>query len=210
MLFLDNKGKTWYDALAMKADRPYAQLRPGFGWGAGVAYTFAKRETAGYNDNFSFPNPIDYPRAPRNDERHRIVSNFVVDVPYAFGIQASGLITLGSGIRYDRGDRFACINDSSGQCTIRAFYPGAGIPTQHSFLGLGHWAYRNIDLHLRKDFLQLGGNRVGVTFDAFNVFNWQNLGGYQNAFVPSDPNFGRATNTISDPRRFQLGAEYDF
>lgn len=210
VLFLDNKGKTWYDALAMKADRPYQLVRDGFGWGAGVAYTFGKRETEGYNDNFSFPNAVDYPRAPRNDERHRIVSNFIVDVPYAWGIQMSGLITLGSGVRYDRGDRFACINDTNNQCTIKAYYPGAGVPEQHSFLGLGHWGYRNVDLHLRKDFVQLAGNRVGVTLDAFNVFNYQNLGGYNNAFNPSDSNFGRASNTISDPRRFQLGAEYDF
>ena len=56
----------------------------------------------------------------------------------------------------------------------------------------------------------MAGNRVGVTLDAFNVFNYQNLGGYNNAFIASDPNFGRATSTISDPRRFQLGAEYDF
>ena len=210
ILFLDTKGKTWYDALAVKVDRTYRLSQPGFGWGYGLAYTFAKRQTEGFNDNFSFPNPVDYPKQPRNDERHRVVQNFVVDVPYLFGIQVSGLVTLGSGIRYDRGDRFQCINDSSGNCTIKAFYPGAGIPEQHSFLGLGHWGFRNVDLHVRKDFFNLSSNRVGVTADLFNIFNYQNLGGYNNAFLPTDANFAKATTSISDPRRFQLGAEYDF
>ena len=212
VLFLDNKGKTWYDALAVKVDRTYRLSRPGFGWGYGLAYTFAKRETEGFNDNFSFPSPVDYPRNPRNDERHRVVQNFIVDVPYLFGIQVSGLVTLGSGVRYDRGDRFQCIDDTQvpPQCTIRTFAPGAGIPPQHTFLGFGHWAYRNVDLHIRKDFFNLSSNRVGITADLFNVFNYQNLGGYSNEFNPTSSNFAKPSTVITDPRRFQIGAEYDF
>ena len=153
-------------------------IRPGLGYGAGIAYTFAKRETEGFNDNFSFPNPADYPKQVRNDERHRIVSNFVLDLPYLFGVQVGGLLTLGTGVRYDRGDRFGCRADPAGpagNCTINTFDPGAGTPEQHSFLGLGHFGYRNLDLHLKKDFFAISRNRVGVTADLFNVFNFQNL-----------------------------------
>ena len=39
--------------------------------------------------------------------------------------------------------------------------------------------------------------------------NFQNLGGF-NTFNPSDVNFGKASSTISDPRRLQIGAEYKF
>lgn len=219
VLFLDDNGKTWYNALAVKADRVYRESRPGFGWGAGIAYTLAERETEGYNDNFSFVNASDYPRQVRNDERHRIVSNFIVDLPYLFGVQMSGLITLGSGVRYDRGDRFGCervVAADPSTCTIRTFQPGEGVPEQHSFFGLGNWGYRSVDLHLRKDFLNFAGNRLGVTADLLNVFNYQNYGGYSNAYRTTNPdgtyntNFARPGRVITDPRRFQLGAEYNF
>jgi Carboxypeptidase regulatory-like domain/TonB-dependent Receptor Plug Domain/TonB dependent receptor len=212
ILLLDNAGKTWYDALAVKVDRAYRQSRPGFGYGGGIAYTFAKRETEGFNDNFSFPNPVDYPRQARNDERHRVVTNFIVDVPYAFGIQLSGLVTLGSGLRYDVGDRFGCtrtVDTIAATCTVRNFQPGGGQPKGGSFLGLGNIAYRNVDLHLRKDFFKLSRNRVGVTADLYNALNHQNLGGYSSDLA-GRPNYGRPTVTISDPRRLQIGAEFDF
>ena len=219
VLFLDNKGKTWYDALAAKADHPYKLIRPGLGYSVGVAYTLAKRQTEGFNDNFSFPNPADYPKQVRNEERQRIVTNFVVDLPYLFGVQVGGLITLGSGVRYDRGDRFGCRNDTTvtpPKCTIRTFEPGSGIPEQHSFFGLGKFGYRNVDLHLRKDFFKFSRNRVGITGDLYNVFNYQNLGGYTADYNTLDSsgkpnfNFARPTGVVSDPRRFQLGAEFDF
>jgi hypothetical protein len=227
ILILSDEGKTWYDAFTLKVDRTYR--RPAsdnaIGWGVGVAYTFAKRESQGYNDDFSFPNPVDYPRQPRNDERHRIVTNFIADMPYLWGIQFSGLITLGSGVSYDRGDRFACLRtdpDVPESCTIRAFFPAAGQPNQESFLGLGNFGYRSVDLRLRKDFFSYRGSRVGVTADLFNVFNYQNFGGYTNDPRPliddpdnpgeqiPNPNFARPTNVVTDPRRFQLGIAYDF
>ena len=67
-----------------------------------------------------------------------------------------------------------------------------------------------MDVRLRKDFVRMGGNRAGVTFDVFNVFNIQNLGDFDNQPLPRDPNFGRARQVIADPRRVQLGLEYDF
>ena len=48
-----------------------------------------------------------------------------------------------------------------------------------------------------------------MVIDVFNVFNWQNLGDY-NTFNRSDANFGKARQVIGDPRRLQLGAEYNF
>ena len=199
VLMLDNTGRTWYDALSVKVDRPYQRVED-FGWGWGLAYTLAERETEGFQDNFSFTGPEDFPRQVRNDERHRVVSNFIVDVPYLFGIQFSGLITLGSGPRYDRGDRY--------QPT--GLLAGAGEPDKHSFIIPNAFAYRNVDLRLRKDFVRVRGMGAGVTLDAFNVFNYQNLGCYSNTANEADANFGKATCVVGDPRRLQLGIEYNF
>ena len=45
---------------------------------------------------------------------------------------------------------------------------------------------------------------------AFNVFNYTNYGCF-NTFNPTDTaNFGHASCTVSDPRRLQIGAEYNF
>ena len=105
ILFGTNNGKTWYDALQVKVDRPY-QKQGRIGWGGGVAYTFGKRQTQGFNDDFSFPNPVDYPKQVRNDERHRLVVNGIVGLPWFYGFEFGGLLTLGSGVKSDIGDRF--------------------------------------------------------------------------------------------------------
>jgi hypothetical protein len=184
ILLATNAGKTWYNALQLKVDRSY---RPGpaggIGWGAGLAYTYAKRETQGFNDDFSFPNPVDYPRQVRNDERHRVIANWIMDFPFAYGIQFSGLLTLGSGLRYDLGDRFGG--------TGNPFRPG----------GFDAPMYKNLDLRLRKDFPAIRGARLGVTADVFNVFNWSSYSYNNNATV---------AGPVNDPRRFQLGAELGF
>jgi TonB dependent receptor/Carboxypeptidase regulatory-like domain len=192
ILFMENAGKSWYNALQIQVDRPYSRsAESNIGWGVGLAYTYAKRETEGFNDLFSFPNPVDYPKQVRNDERHRVVANFVVDVPYAFGVQFSGLVTLGSGTDLDVGDRFGG--------TTNPLDPG----------GFDVPAFKRVDLRLRKDFPMIRGTRLGISVDLFNAFNSQNLGGF-NTFNPNDSNFGLANSTISDPRRLQFGAEYEF
>lgn len=196
ILVATNNGRTWYDALQLKVDRPYRRNANNFGWGAGLAYTFGKRKTQGFNDDFSFPNPVDYPKQVRNDERHRLVANWILDVPYAFGIQLSGLLTIGSGVPQDIGDRFDNEQDPNSPNFVAG---GFDTPT-----------YKMLDVRLRKDFPAFGGTRLGVTLDVFNVFNTQNLGNFE-SFNPADTaNFGKARGTISDPRRVQIGMEYDF
>ncbi len=189
VLFLDNKGKTWYDAATLKVDRAY---RPGtkFGWGGGLAYTLAKRQTQGFNDDFSFPNPADYPKQVRNDERHRVVANWVIGMPALLNLWFSGVGTIGSGTNLDVGDRFG----------------GTGNPLVAG--GFDTPAYKMLDLRLRKDFV-VGRSRFGLTIDGFNVLNTQNLGCY-NTFNPSDSNFGKAGCVISDPRRVQFGLDLGF
>lgn len=193
ILFADNVGRTRYDALQVKIDRPY-QRTGEIGWGIGVAYTLAERKTEGFNDLFSFPNSRFYPEQVRNDERHRVVTNWIVDLPFLYGVQFSGLFVVGSGVNQDIGDRFFNPADPG-----RRFEPG----------GFDAPTFTNLDLRLRKDFPNFRGTRLGVTADLFNVFNKQNLGDFVRD-NRDDPNFGNARTTISDPRRFQIGFEYDF
>ena len=189
VLFADNTGKTWYDAATLKVDRGYRQGEK-FGWGGGVAYTLAKRQTQGFNDDFSFANAVDYPKQVRNDERHRVVANWIIGMPAVLDLQFSGVATIASGNNLDAGDRFG----------------GTGNPLVPG--GFDTPTYKMLDLRLRKDFT-FGRSRFGLTVDGFNVFNTQNLGCYNVGNV-NDANFGKASCTISDPRRVQFGLEVGF
>ncbi|HXF96916.1 MAG TPA: TonB-dependent receptor [Gemmatimonadales bacterium] len=205
VLFGTNAGKTWYDALQVQIDRPYRQSAEGSGWGGGLAYTLAKRQTEGFFDDFSFPNGKFYPKQVRGDERSRLVANWIVDLPYLYGVQFSGLLTLGSGQKFDVGDRF---NDGTlGDRTLSEL--GGFTPDRYNFIIPNAWAFRTVDLGLRKQFPQLGGTALAVRVDLFNAFNYQNLGCYD-TFDRGSPNFGKANCVVSDPRRLQIGAEYNF
>lgn len=202
----NNSVRTWYDALLAKVDRPY-QRNGGFGWGAGVAYTLSRAEAEG-NDLFSFPQVRAYgnTRHPiADDRRNQFVLNWITDVPYAFGIQFSGLAQLASGTPYLKTEFVPLPNNQGNQ---RLFLGRERTP----------W-FKNVDVRLRKDFANFAGNRVGVTGSVFNVFNTQNLGSFDEIFANPgkttgstvlNPHFGMATGVISDPRRFQLGLTYDF
>jgi hypothetical protein len=203
ILMGEDAGKTWYDALQIKVDRAYrGDPATGRGWGAGLAVTIAERETQGFNDLFSFPNERDFPRQKRNDEPLRIVGNWIVDMPWLWGVQFSGLVNLGSGTRLDVGGRADCHQVET------CFDAGGFEPEKHSFIIPDAFAYRMMDLRLRKDFLRAGGSRVGVSAELFNAFNFDNLGCYS-TFNREAEDFGKAGCTISDPRRLQVGLEYN-
>ncbi len=191
VLFADNTGKTWYDAATLKVDRAYRASEK-FGWGGGIAYTLAKRQTQGFNDEFSFANSVDYPKQVRNDERHRLVANWILGMPAVLDLQFSGVATVASGNNLDVGDRFGG--------TGNPLEPGAfDTPT-----------YKMLDLRLRKDFSFGRTYRFGLTIDGFNVLNSQNLGCYNTGNRADTNNFGKAGCTISDPRRVQFGLDVGF
>jgi TonB-dependent receptor-like protein len=218
IIFSTNDGKTWYDALSFQLDRPYRASAGGIGWGGGVVYTYARRYVAGVDElgaitgSFpgGFPNARSIPKrisGDGSDERHHMVANWIMDMPYLFGIQFSGLITLGSGGVRDVGThpRFGGVQDST-------YFPNAFVPPQQNFFMLGAWAYRRVDVRLRKDFPEIRGTTLGVTVDVFNVFNYSNFGGYGITVVPGQRTWtvGQPTQVVSDPRRMQIGVEYNF
>ena len=122
-------------------------------------------------------------------------------MPYLFGIQFSGLLTLGSGAVMDVGcaARF---------CGPETYLNGGFTPTRYTGVIPGAWAYRRIDLRFRKEFPVMSGTQMGASVDVFNVFNYQNFGCYDTGF--QSKTYGQATCVISDPRRVQLGVDYTF
>lgn len=203
-IYSTNDGRTWFDALELQVDRPYRQNSSGFGWGAGLSLTYATRYVQGVDnlgDEFSFPNALNIPKHPANDEKTRIVANWVTDMPFLYGVQFSGLITLGSGNTQDVGGPL--------RFNSATYILGGFTPPRYGFLIPGAFGYRNVDVRLRKDFPNFNGTSLGVTLDVFNLFNYANLGCF-NVGNKTDPNFGSAGCVVSDPRRVQLGAEYNF
>ncbi len=217
-IFSTNDGKTWYDALSLQLDRPFRPSAAGIGWGGGLVYTYSERaiqgvdELGAFTGSFpgGFPNARSIPKridGAGNDERHRVVANWILDVPQLAGIQFSGLVTLGSGGRRDVGThpRFGGVEDST-------YFPAAFLPPQRNFLMFGGWAYRRVDVKFRKDFPQIRGTSLGVTVDVFNVFNYSNFDGY-NFTIPSAGktwSVSQPTRVVTDPRRVQIGVEYTF
>ncbi|MES2123263.1 MAG: carboxypeptidase regulatory-like domain-containing protein [Gemmatimonadota bacterium] len=197
-IYSTNDAKTWYDALQIQIDRPYRrETKQSTGWGVGVGYTYSKRSLQGVDnlgDVFAFPNTIGIPKHPSNDEQHRVVANWILDLPYLFGIQWSGIATFGGKYKIDVG------------CPGR--FCGAGYE-RGGFTVPGSFPYRNVDMRLRKDLPNFGGSTLGLTLDLFNAFNRANLGCY-NTGSKTDPNFGMAGCVVTDARRIQLGAEYTF
>jgi Carboxypeptidase regulatory-like domain/TonB dependent receptor-like, beta-barrel len=205
IIYSTNSVKTWYDALEVQIDRSYRRTGR-IGWGAGIAYTYALREVQGVDnlgDEFAFPYTGAIPKHPLNDEKSHVVVNWVTDVPYAWGIKFSGLITLGTGPRYDIGSRF----NLGAAPPNNVYIPGGFTPPHYSFIIPKAWAYRDVDVRLEKDFPSVNGNMVGVTLDVFNVFNYKNYGYNVSNTGVGTVNYGVP---FSDPRYIQLGATYHF
>ncbi|MEO7367188.1 MAG: TonB-dependent receptor, partial [Gemmatimonadaceae bacterium] len=185
IIYSSNEAETWYKALNVQLDRPYT--RPSldqFGWGAGISFNYAKRELKGTDnvgETFAFPSAAEIPKHASNDEKTRVVANWITDIPYLFGIQWSGLVTLGGKYRVDAGCSRFC---SSGDVAKNPILVGG-------FEVPGTLPYRNVDTRIRKDFPRFGNSAaaVGLTLDVFNALNRDNFGCY-NTGNPADKNYG--------------------
>lgn len=201
-IYSSNDAKTWYDALLVDVQRPYRRSSENFGWGAGLTFTYAKRQLEGVDalgDLFAFPNTENIPKHPSNDEKVRLVGNWIMDVPFLYGVQFSGLVTLGGTYSIDVG----CPARFCGSGTTGNQYQRGGFTVD------GTLPYRTVDLRLRKDLPSVHGTTLGITVDMFNAFNRNNFGCYRTG-DRNAPDFGTAGCVVTDPRRVQIGAEYNF
>jgi hypothetical protein len=229
VLISSDAGRSWYDALFFKIEKPYtAESR----WGAQLAYTLGWAEaTVDPGQDFEgldFARPEDFVRRRSDfDERHRISANWIIGLP--FDVRFSGLLTLGSGTPYNvfiGGD--PCTTGNQDCIGGNDFPEGAqrnsGEPYKQVFAGIKAWAFRNVDLRLEKQFNTFRGQRVSLIGEVFNVFNFANFGCYDgrvgdyqaDGTITPNPNFKRPGCVITDtrlqgaPRRVQLGMRYTF
>lgn len=198
----DHSKEREFRALYVKLDKAYTTDS---GWGLNLAYTFSEAEQNGGRDAFCFDcfsvesSPV---RPTDNDERHRLVVNGIVDLPYDF--QLSGLLTLGSGTPFD-------VFDGTG--TDFYYRPNAGRPEKEGFILPNAFAYRNLDLRLTKTFEFIPGQQLSVYVDAINVFNFDNFAGFDGgtgSATSPNPNFGRPSRVLFPTRTFQFGVRYSW
>jgi outer membrane receptor protein involved in Fe transport len=206
LLSTDDK-QAWYTGAFVTLEKIYNESSR---WGMTFAYTYSDAEETG-GDLFSldYPTIADYPRHSTSaDERHRVVFSAIVGLPW--DLKASSIITLGSGTGYTIHDQ--TLGTGPGQ-TIHRYYEGR--PEKHSFIVPNAWAYRSVDLRLEKAFA-FAGQRVSVTAEAFNVFDFENYdaGSYNGNIPPAGqpPNaaFGQPTKLIEPGRRLQFGFNWKF
>ncbi|WP_395943954.1 TonB-dependent receptor domain-containing protein [Brevundimonas sp.] len=196
-LVSDHNKEREFTALYVKLDKGYTRDS---GWGLNIAYTLSKSEQNGGNDNFCFDcfSVEDSPkRSSADDERHRIVANGIVDLPFDF--QLSGILTLGSGTPYN-------VFDGTGSTFY--FRPYAGRPDKENFFIPNAFAYRNLDLRLTKNFAITEGSEIQLFVDAINIFDFKNYSGYEGS--ATSPNFGNPSTVLFPTRTFQFGARYSF
>ena len=189
-----NTRGTKYHAIYLTIDKPYTHTSH---WGGGIAYTYARSKEKGFSFNFDFPNIDARPFVPNSgDERHHLVANGIVDVP--FGIKLSTLVTYGSGAP------FFVIDASQGFGARDIKFPG----------NVGKLPYfLQVDLRAQKTVRLFGKNEFGVSLEVFNLFNRANFGG-ADGFIPKLPeinsNYGVPNGLAGPPRSFQIGATYKF
>lgn len=241
-------GQTWYRALLVEVKRRFDS-----GFQFNVAYTLAKAENlsgsgngggSGSESPFSGSNLFNQfdPEANRaaapTDQRHRLVFNGIVNLPYRF--RMSGIMTAESGRPYSAG-----VSVPSIPFTVDGVqYNGFG-----GLLGQGGGGDRNLapniernsdygvanyrtDLRVARDFRIAGSLVTEVVAEGFNIFNRSNFNGFRStlyearsttATTPlSTPivltqrtDYGVENNNSSQPdgtnaRRFQLALRFRF
>ena len=182
-----NERKTKYHGVFVQIDKPYTKAS---GYGFGVAYTLAFSKGFGYEFNFDVPNfdYLDY-QPNSGDERHRLVVNGIADLPW--GLKASGLMTLASGVP-------AHVTDGETD--------GFGVNIRRGNFGPKDTFFQ-LDLRLMKAF-QVGGGEFQVWAEVFNVFNTNNVG--QNNICCGPSAYGNKDTLFGPARSLQLGTAFRF
>ncbi len=179
--------RTWYEAVYLQLDRPYSeQSRYGFNF----AYTWAEAEQIG-GDLFSLdlPKITDWPRyGTPGTQDHRVVANATVRIPWQ-----TRLATL---VQYSSGDKFR-INDFKKGFCVGCYNPATGEGP----------SWTTVDLRVDKDFGLGRSRRIGISLEAFNIFNEERYAFFQDFNPPEgNPNLGKPTAIVAgSQRRYQIG-----
>lgn len=210
VLLSDNSGKTWYNALLFQIGRPFSMES---GWGAQVAYTLSESEQETFGlFTLDVQTADDFFRHPSDtDERHRLVGNAIVALPWDF--RMSGILTLASA----RPISAFVGNDPNGDGLGPDFPEGETRNSRRADEG----KFQQFDLRLDKGFSFADGQRVGVIAEVFNVFDNDNFGCFEQSFgnfnrdsgqIDRNESFGRPCGLTGDAqsRRLQLGLTYGF
>jgi hypothetical protein len=199
---VENRGRTWYDALMLKGEKRYSDESR---WGVQIAYTLANAEqNADPNNRFNNLSDVDPDNLQRypsgNDERHHLTTNFTLGLPY--DVRFSGIVDLGSGTPYNVSIGFGagtnnCTHGNM-DCEGGNDWPEGETrnwwrPEKHSFIFPNAWTYRNVDLRFEKRFGMFRGQEIGIIAEVFNVFDFANFTGYNTNFGSYVVQNGEAT-----------------
>jgi hypothetical protein len=216
LLISTDEGRTWYDALMIQLGKPYSEASR---WGGQVAYTLSESQQNTFGSfTLDVLSPETFVKFPSDtDERHRLVVNGIVGLPW--DVMVSGIGTFASA----RPISPFVGGDPNNNGLFDDFPPGEGRNSRRPEDG----EFKRIDLRLEKEFPFLRtGQSVGLVLEVFNLFDWENFTCFDTGFgdfnrdtgeiVRNDSqieNFGkRAFCTVGDSpsRRLQLGANYEF
>ena len=210
VFYSDHDREREYTAMYVTVDKPFTRAS---GYGYNIAYTLAEGRQNGSRDQGMSGFDFDYPNIAATPwfntpgvERHRIVASGTVQLPWDFRL--SSIITLGSGrpfTGFNPGD--------GGKPMWFEFYP-----KKYSFILPDAFAFRQVDLRLAKAFEVFDGQRVELTVDAINIFNFRNYNGFNqtyrinNGSPPAALNgtFGLPTSQFLPTRSVQVGLRYSF
>ena len=165
-LILGNNGiETKTTQLLLSADKPYTKAS---GWGVSAAYTYSHATgNRGGDEHYAFDAATinDYPFIDLNAvPKHRLVVTGIYDLPW--NITASAKLTLSTP---------PPINAIVGWYNYGA---PVGAPTPVAVDAPGGLGVKQLDLSLSKDMLVTENVTVQVRGDLMNVFNNDNLSGY--------------------------------
>jgi hypothetical protein len=142
------------------------------------------------------------------DERHRFVLSGIFDLP--MGFQVAPIFQLASARPYSIFPSCGCDINKDGVTNDRESV-NPGVDDQHKLPPntLRGDSFSQLNVRLSKFFKWGENKKLGLFFEAFNVFNTGNYGNqFQN--TTGTPDFGKPINFFGVPFQAQLGARFSF
>jgi Carboxypeptidase regulatory-like domain/TonB dependent receptor-like, beta-barrel len=213
-------GRSRFDAFTASFKRRYANK-----WQLNAHYTLAKsRGWFGISQDFGLQaqnmfakfDPINF-GPTGEDERHRFVISGIFDLPY--GLQVAPIFQLASARPYSIFPACACDINRDGVTNDRESV-NPGIDDQHKLpLNTERGdSFSQLNVRVSKFFNWGEHKKLGLFFEAFNVFNTGNFGNqFQN--TTGEPDFGKPVNffgatgfsePLGIPFQAQLGVRFTF